>query len=707
MNSEPVISDPSSHNDGEQMTAATETPRNHIHSNTSNTSSDTHTDRSAATESTRFRFILASDLHLEQPPMIPDGVPDWLRQRLLESCGPRLERLVDVAIAQRVDAVLLAGDLLHPKRGGPRMLLFLIEQFQRLDAKKIPIYWASGEVDQTSQWPDVGTLRLPENVHIFPEDRFRTFYIGDATKARTRIVGIGRGGVKRRFPRQITIEPASEATKSGEVETSREDGKTEWRKTETRKTESGRADDRKVVSPVTIALFWGPDAPRVIGRYYLPQLRKSGDSVDFWALGGRHRRGMRRLSTMSNTGAGAAGGVIRDTILHYPGTPQGQRPEQTGVHGVSLVEIDPTQTELRRRIRVSLIPIDPVRWMTEELRLEPGISRARIEQRMRERLRQIVEISAETSIMVSWRILADVATIRTLRRGLAEELLKTLRADARIAAAVTGGDTKDAGGKGSNSKDSGKNGKSTPERKGAANFVWNVAVDPVLVGATERILTPGKESMLRDFLAEMRQIQTMAFPDGTPYDPEFDEPLIAETFDDTENDFDPDNDLAIDDERREAETVFGRDAESKKSTGSRKCGGKTPSKPVSDTVVCCDGKRIAEQFPLLDEYLELSTLAEVANGDAGDENAPNGHDDADSDTAGGMSAEPAAALRASGVDPVLWRQWIGRAARWDESPQVMREILREASLLGVDLLDHDDDFHDAVGDAVGQKEERR
>ncbi len=109
-----------------------------------------------------FRFLHAGDFHLEQPAQGLSDAPDHLRSLLLELPYRAAERVFDAALAERVDFVVLAGDLLDVSLAGPHGPLFLNEQFARLDERGVPVYWASSRLDAPERWPH--GCRLPDNV---------------------------------------------------------------------------------------------------------------------------------------------------------------------------------------------------------------------------------------------------------------------------------------------------------------------------------------------------------------------------------------------------------------------------------------------------------------------------------------------------------------------------------------------------------------
>ncbi len=116
-----------------------------------------------------FRFIHASDFHLEQPLMGVADVPDHLRELFLDAPFTAAKQVFDAALVEDAALVVLSGDILHPLSTGPRGPLFLSDQFSRLAARGIGVYWLGGTVDSPEAWP--AAVPLPANVHVFPRGR--------------------------------------------------------------------------------------------------------------------------------------------------------------------------------------------------------------------------------------------------------------------------------------------------------------------------------------------------------------------------------------------------------------------------------------------------------------------------------------------------------------------------------------------------------
>ncbi len=115
------------------------------------------------------KLVHASDLHLEQPAYGVAEVPDALRELFVESPYLAAEQVFETVLAEDADMLLLAGDVVDPNRAGARAMVFLTEQFDRLAARDIQVYWVGGRVDPPRHV--TGALSLPENVHLFPAGR--------------------------------------------------------------------------------------------------------------------------------------------------------------------------------------------------------------------------------------------------------------------------------------------------------------------------------------------------------------------------------------------------------------------------------------------------------------------------------------------------------------------------------------------------------
>ena len=112
-----------------------------------------------------FKFIHASDLHLDQSMKGLAELPAHLKTVLANAPYESATRVFDTVISERADFVLLSGDLFDLELGGPRAAAFLLGQFERLADKEIQVFWCAGQVDQPDRWPS--SVNLPDNVVTF------------------------------------------------------------------------------------------------------------------------------------------------------------------------------------------------------------------------------------------------------------------------------------------------------------------------------------------------------------------------------------------------------------------------------------------------------------------------------------------------------------------------------------------------------------
>ncbi|MEE2641398.1 MAG: metallophosphoesterase [Planctomycetota bacterium] len=143
------------------------------------------------------KFIHASDLHLDRPFSGVAEAPPHIRKALIDAAYTAAENIFDRAISEKVDFLLLAGDVADIDRCGPRGISFLVDQFRRLDEKNIHVYWAGGETDQLERWPNM--LSAPDNVHLFTSTLVEEYRHRRGGRIVASILGAGYDRRKRRI----------------------------------------------------------------------------------------------------------------------------------------------------------------------------------------------------------------------------------------------------------------------------------------------------------------------------------------------------------------------------------------------------------------------------------------------------------------------------------------------------------------------------
>ena len=101
----------------------------------------------------RVRFLHSSDWQIEQPLGGVPEVPAELHDEFLRAPYRAAERVVELAIRERVDFLVLTGNLLCLESASPHALEFLMQQFERLAEQQITVYWLGGREDDPDLWP--------------------------------------------------------------------------------------------------------------------------------------------------------------------------------------------------------------------------------------------------------------------------------------------------------------------------------------------------------------------------------------------------------------------------------------------------------------------------------------------------------------------------------------------------------------------------
>ncbi len=248
-----------------------------------------------------FRFLHAADIHLDSPLQGLERYPEAPVEAVRAAPRRAFERLVELAIEERVAFLLLAGDLYDGDWKDYNTGLFFVAQMRRLAEAGIPVHLVSGNHDAASQITK--RLTLPPNVHHYASRAPETVLLPDLDVAIH-----GRSFPARRVSEDLAADypPADRGRfEIGLLHTSL-DGR------------PGHAD----YAPCTV------EALRAKGYAY-------------WALGHVHRREI----------------VSDDPWIVFPGNLQGRHARETGGKGATLVTV-----EHGRVVDVEHRDLDVVRW---------------------------------------------------------------------------------------------------------------------------------------------------------------------------------------------------------------------------------------------------------------------------------------------------------------------------------------------------------
>lgn len=253
------------------------------------------------------RFIHASDLHIDSPLRGLDRYEGAPVERLRTATRRALERLVDKAISEQVDFVLLAGDIYDRDWQDFHTGLFFREQMVRLGRANIRVFIIQGNHD--AQGVISKQLALPPNVTVFSSRSAQTIRLDDLSVA---IHG-------RSFPDRVVDEdlvpsypdPVPGFFNIGLLHTSL----------------TGRSGHDP---------YAPTDLSTLIAKGY-----------DYWALGHVHAREV----------------ICEQPRVVFSGNLQGRHANETGAKGCEFVTVE------AGRIEAEFVSLDVVRWSQVALSL--------------------------------------------------------------------------------------------------------------------------------------------------------------------------------------------------------------------------------------------------------------------------------------------------------------------------------------------------
>ncbi|TWU60474.1 putative metallophosphoesterase YhaO [Rubripirellula tenax] len=157
-----------------------------------------------------FRFIHASDFHLETPLGDLDALPPHLREAMAEAPRRAAAAVFEAALVDNIDFVVLSGDLLSPQSAGPHGMAMLLDYFDKLHAKHKPVFWTAGTADDPAKWPE--SVPLPPNVTLFPKNRAVSIPVERAGRTICHVVGRSSEGRSVLHVPSYRTDPTDEYT---------------------------------------------------------------------------------------------------------------------------------------------------------------------------------------------------------------------------------------------------------------------------------------------------------------------------------------------------------------------------------------------------------------------------------------------------------------------------------------------------------------
>lgn len=283
-----------------------------------------------------FRFIHAADLHLDTPFTGMSGLPDRLRRHLQESTFAALGDMVELAVSEDADFVVISGDVYDASESSLRAQLRLKEAWDKLAHHGIPVYIIHGNHDPLSS----SRLRLayPPNVTVFGGSRPESVT-----------------ALRRRDGQPVAVVsgisyPTASVTDNTALMFRRE------------------ANSPLYHIALLHANVDGQEGHDAYSPCSLKDLKDSG--FDYWALGHIHKRQV----------------LSESPWVVYPGNIQGRNPKETGPKGCYVVDVSDQGEAL-----LTFRELDHVRWIEFDVTIEDLTTEEAWKERVEEKLEEIRE----------------------------------------------------------------------------------------------------------------------------------------------------------------------------------------------------------------------------------------------------------------------------------------------------------------------------
>ena len=262
-----------------------------------------------------FRFLHTGDLHLDSPVigLRGEATPE-ISALLRDATGRAWRNVVGLAIAERVDFVVVAGDVFE--RSSPTLLgqTRFRDGLVELAAHGISSFVVHGNHDPLDGVSWAPSLAFPSEAHRFGTKAGESVVVTRDGAPLARIHG-------RSYPAAAVVENYA-------------------------------AEFRRGDEPFAIGLLHANVGDRPGHGNYAPcsldDLRATG--IDYWALGHIHQPGIL---------------TAHGTLAVYCGNPQGRDPGEVGARGAWLVSVDEAG-----RATPEFRACDVVRWANDELAIE-------------------------------------------------------------------------------------------------------------------------------------------------------------------------------------------------------------------------------------------------------------------------------------------------------------------------------------------------
>ena len=306
------------------------------------------------------KFIHCADLHIDRPVVRISSMNEALGGLLRQSTFESFSKIIELAIKESVDCVLISGDIYDSADKSLQAQLRFRNGLQQLSNEGIPTYIVHGNHDPLNSWS--AKLEWPKDVYIFPGDKVECKPLTKNGQVIANIYGISflnrdifdnlalRFEAKKEHIHRIGMLHTNIGTNTGHE----------------------------------------PYAPCTIQDL-------SASRMDYWALGHIHAHNILKTN---------------DPAIIYPGCSQSTNPGETGEKGCCLVTLEDGADP-----DIKFIPTDTVRYVKDMIDISNCTSLDDIISSIREKCEQVAVEMNNRHVVIRLSIYGMNDLDSELRRG--------------------------------------------------------------------------------------------------------------------------------------------------------------------------------------------------------------------------------------------------------------------------------------------------
>lgn len=312
------------------------------------------------------KFLHAADIHLDSPLRGLEQYEGAPVDEIRSATRRALDNLIDLAISEQVDFVLLAGDIYDGDWKDYNTGLYFVSRMSQLQDAGIKAFVIRGNHDAASQMTK--TLRLPDNVKMFSTSKPECVVLEDLQVA---IHGQG-------FSTRAVTDDLSQAYSQGDP-------------------------DLFNIGLLHTCLD-GKPGHEPYAPCTMDGLRSKG--YQYWALGHVHKREV----------------VSRDPWIVFPGNLQGRHIRETGPKGCTLVIVEDGEVS-----EVLPLEVDVLRWEKCEIDVSSSETPDDVFEKVRATLQQTLD-TAEGRAVAARLILTGTSVVHSALHSESEHWTQEYRA---------------------------------------------------------------------------------------------------------------------------------------------------------------------------------------------------------------------------------------------------------------------------------------